>query len=206
MPLYVCDSRYNDRERVFVKIKNWNSCVPEEVRKSDGFMPIYPFERIVYPRRYASPFLQMPAPGSGGMLKGPGGIGEPIERAEGEKIEGGGTGRKRSKKAAASASATDTYGPSKGLYVGVPIPGQQGQSQQQALMPVPPTPLQTAQQQRPHTPQVLQPQASSTRTGDDRSIVTAAGGWGVLGTNASASKLTPEVGEAADHPFMSLRF
>ena len=42
-PLYVCDSRYNDRDRVFVRIKNWNSCVPEEVRKSEEFMPIYLF-------------------------------------------------------------------------------------------------------------------------------------------------------------------
>ena len=37
-PLYVCDSRYNDRDRIFVSIKNWNSCVPEEVRKSEEFV------------------------------------------------------------------------------------------------------------------------------------------------------------------------
>ncbi|EIN13357.1 hypothetical protein PUNSTDRAFT_78873 [Punctularia strigosozonata HHB-11173 SS5] len=197
-PLYVCDSRYNDRERVFVKIKNWNSCVPEEVRKSDGFMPIYPFERIVYPRRFASPFLQPPAPGSlggGGQAPGPGGLGDPIERAEGEKIEGGGTGRKRSKKASASASATDTYGPSKGLYVGGPLPGQQPQ------LPVPAPMLQQVQvqQQRSHTPQVQQQQQQAApRAGDDRSIVGAAGGWGVLGTNASASKLPPETAKLFD--------
>jgi chromatin structure-remodeling complex subunit RSC1/2 len=69
-PLYVCDSRYNDRERVFVRIKNWNSCVPEEVRQNTEFMPIYPFERIVYPVRIPSPFL---AKSKGGM-KWPGGI------------------------------------------------------------------------------------------------------------------------------------
>ncbi len=68
-PLYVCDSRYNDRDRVFVKIKNWNSCIPEEVRKSTEFMPIYPFERTVYPIRYPSPFLI-----KGSKVKGPGGI------------------------------------------------------------------------------------------------------------------------------------
>ena len=91
-PLYVCDSRYNDRERIFVKIKNWNSCVPEEVRKSAEFMPIYPFERSVFPRRYASPFV------TGEPIKAPGGIGDALERADGEKLEGGGIGRKRAKK------------------------------------------------------------------------------------------------------------
>jgi len=69
-PLYVCDSRYNDRDRVFVRIKNWNSCVPEEVRQNTEFMPIHPFERIVYPARMPSPFL---AKGKG-SIKWPGGI------------------------------------------------------------------------------------------------------------------------------------
>ncbi|KAG6828415.1 hypothetical protein H0H92_008079 [Tricholoma furcatifolium] len=66
-PLYVCDSRYNDRDRVFVKIKNWNSCVPEEVRKSTEFMPIYPFERNITPNQFPSPLL-------GRGVKGPGGL------------------------------------------------------------------------------------------------------------------------------------
>ncbi|THG96542.1 hypothetical protein EW026_g5306 [Hermanssonia centrifuga] len=114
-PLYVCDSRYNDRERIFVKIKNWNSCVPEEVRKSAEFMPIYPFERPVFPRRFASPFI------SGKPIKAPGGIGDVIEKAEGEKIEGGGIGRKRPRKNAAGPPApsrsevTDRVGQSKGF-------------------------------------------------------------------------------------------
>ena len=86
-PLYVCDSRYNDRERVFVRIKNWNSCVPEEVRKSEEFMPIYPFERTVFPRRFGSPFFGK------GAVKGPGGIGHSVERVEGEKAEGGREGK-----------------------------------------------------------------------------------------------------------------
>jgi len=80
-PLYVCDSRYNDRERVFVRIKNWNSCVPEEVRQNTEFMPIYPFEKIVYPPRMPSPFL-MKSPGKGAM-KGPGGILSASEVPEG---------------------------------------------------------------------------------------------------------------------------
>jgi chromatin structure-remodeling complex subunit RSC1/2 len=165
-PLYVCDSRYNDRERIFVKIKNWNSCVPEEVRKSADFMPIYPFERMVFPRRFGSPFLK------GSRVRGPGGIGESIDRAEGERIEGGGTGRKRTRKPGAP---TDISGPSKGLYVGVgpaTVPGATSQ----------PVAYTTAQ-----------PAGSQPRT-EDRSVVTAAGGAAVLGTNADMEKLSGETG------------
>ncbi|KAM6497751.1 hypothetical protein JOM56_005699 [Amanita muscaria] len=100
-PLYVCDSRYNDRDRMFVKIKNWNSCIPEEVRKSNEFMPIYPFERTVFPRRFPSPFL-----GKGkGALKVPGGILDTTDSAEAEKP-------KKQRK------GTTDNGPNKGIYVG----------------------------------------------------------------------------------------
>jgi chromatin structure-remodeling complex subunit RSC1/2 len=165
-PLYVCDSRYNDRERIFVKIKNWNSCVPEEVRKSADFMPIYPFERMVFPRRFGSPFLK------GTRVRGPGGIGESIDRAEGERIEGGGTGRKRTRKPGAP---TDISGPSKGLFVGAgpaTVPGATPQ----------PVVYTTAQQ------------ANGQPRTEDRSVVTAAGGAAVLGTNADMEKLSGETG------------
>ncbi|KAI0085714.1 hypothetical protein BDY19DRAFT_896215 [Irpex rosettiformis] len=109
-PLYVCDSRYNDRERIFVRIKNWNSCVPEEVRKSAEFMPIYPFERSVYPKRYASPFITSES------IKAPGGIGDMVERGEGEKHEGGGIG----------------------LYVGPPLPGTSTHTTTQPIVPLAP--------------------------------------------------------------------
>ena len=86
-PLYVCHSRYNERERVFVKIKNWASCIPEEVRKKDEFMPIDAFERMVYPGKVKSPFVGGP---NGVMVKGPGGIGEPLDKAEGTRRHPGG--------------------------------------------------------------------------------------------------------------------
>ncbi|KAI9510644.1 hypothetical protein F5148DRAFT_1333868 [Russula earlei] len=168
-PLYVCDSRYNDRERIFVKIKNWNSCVPEEVRKSADFMPIYPFERMVFPRRFGSPFLK------GTRVRGPGGIGESVDRAEGERIEGGGTGRKRTRK---PGPPTDISGPNKGLYVGVGptnVPG------------VTPQPI-------AYTPQ---PAGVQPRT-EDRSVVTAAGGAALLGTNANMEKLPAETARHFD--------
>ncbi|EGN94159.1 hypothetical protein SERLA73DRAFT_96993 [Serpula lacrymans var. lacrymans S7.3] len=122
-PLYVCDSRYNDRERVFVKIKNWNSCVPEEVRKSTEFMPIYPFERVVFPRRFPSPFLAKG--GKVGAVKGPGGITENVEKSEAEKAEG----------------------PSKGLYVGAPS-GQGATAPPTTVFHYPPP-----QQTQPHRSQ-----------------------------------------------------
>lgn len=180
-PLYVCDSRYNDRERIFVKIKNWNSCVPEEVRKSTEFMPIYPFERSVFPRRFGSPFL---VPG-GKPLKAPGGLGDTIEKGEGEKIEGGGTGRKRPKRAAAQPKSehTDRVGQSKGLYVG-PVQGSAA------------TATATSGQVAPQTP-VPQPRPPlvNPRAPTDRSIMTAAGGISALGGNASVERLPPETGE-----------
>ncbi|EIW86165.1 hypothetical protein CONPUDRAFT_140847 [Coniophora puteana RWD-64-598 SS2] len=114
-PLYVCDARYNDRERLFVRIKNWNSCVPEEVRKSDEFMPIAHFERLVYPRKLPSPFIVAAAaqseaqaqeqgqgqsgPGQGlpqalaakdKKAPGPGGIGESVERPAGAEVDAAG--------------------------------------------------------------------------------------------------------------------
>ncbi|KAH9836628.1 uncharacterized protein C8Q71DRAFT_758865 [Rhodofomes roseus] len=172
-PLYVCDSRYNDRERIFVKIKNWNSCVPEEVRKSTEFMPIYPFEKSVFPRRFSSPFLT-------GRVKGPGGIAEATEKGDGDKIEGGGTGRKRSKRNPGATSTpsrteqTDRAGPSKGLYVGAPA-AQAGAS--------------TSTYQYPQNAQ--NPRAPSTQQATDRSILTSAG-LTALGSNVSTEKLPPE--------------
>ncbi|KAI0063253.1 hypothetical protein BV25DRAFT_1802548 [Artomyces pyxidatus] len=181
-PLYVCDSRYNDRERIFVKIKNWNSCVPEEVRKSTEFMPIYPFERMIFPRRFGSPFLK------GKGVKGPGGIGDSIERGDGDKVEGGGTGRKRSKRT--GITATDISGPSKGLYVGVAA-GSSGAGSHGAGS------YQPAAGQY-GTPAAQPQQSTQTRQVEDRSIVTAAGGLQALGGNAVMEKLPAETAKYFD--------
>lgn len=161
-----------------MKIKNWNSCVPEEVRKSAEFMPIYPFERPVFPRRFASPFVNgKPLPG-----RVAGGIGDAIERPEGERLEGGGIGRKRARKNASAAAGrvdmTDRVGQSKGLYVGPPIQGQQ------TLLTPAPHPHQAYPQQYARVPQ---------RPVVDRSILTAAGG-AALGTNGLTERLPPETG------------
>ena len=197
-PLYVCDSRYNDRERIFVKIKNWNSCVPEEVRKSADFMPIYPFETSVFPRRYSSPFL------TGG--RGTGGLGETVEKAEGDKHEGGGIGRKRPRKAATGAttvSQTDYAGPSRGVYVGPPTPTTSGPGST-SLLNIPLTATtSTATGSTPvyqYQPSLAgQPQRTLSsqggKTNEDRSILSAVGGLSVVGSqNVILEKLPPETG------------
>jgi chromatin structure-remodeling complex subunit RSC1/2 len=187
--LYVCDSRYNDRERIFVKIKNWNSCVPEEVRKREDFMPIYPFETNIFPRRFPSPFL------SG--IRGTGGIGESVEKAEGDKVEGGGTGRKKTRKSgnAGTTSQTDYFGPSKGVYVGPP-----------QTVPAYALPANNAVVTNSLQPYHLQPTniyppqnrsaSAQPKLTEDRSVLTAAGGLAVLGAqNVLTERLSPETGE-----------
>ncbi|KII86314.1 hypothetical protein PLICRDRAFT_56043 [Plicaturopsis crispa FD-325 SS-3] len=176
-PLYVCDSRYNDRERVFVKIKNWNSCVPEEVRKSQEFMPIYEFERMVFPRRFGSPFLTAKS-GKTAPVKGPGGIGDAIERPEAEKGDGGTGGRKRSKRTVGAGG--DHAGPNKGLYVG--LPGNPASGSQHAYQP-------SHLSQQPHQQRL---------TTEDRSVITAAGGAASLGGAASIEKLPAETAKHFD--------
>ncbi|KAH8111512.1 hypothetical protein DFH11DRAFT_1613715 [Phellopilus nigrolimitatus] len=182
-PLYVCDSRYNDRERVFVRIKNWASCVPEEVRKKPEWMRIYEFERAVVPRRVPSPFV------TGSNVKGrrggrlPGGIGDAVERADGEKIEGGGTGRKRVRK-------TNTVGaPGPGP---VRLPGPGGVSLQTQPGYGNPTSY------PPYGTQPLPPTATpAPRRAEDRTMIAAAGGASVL-ANAFVEKLPPETARHFD--------
>ena len=118
-------------------------------------------------------------------ITGPGWIGDSIERAEGEKIEGGGTGRKRARKTT-QGQATDHAGPRYGTYVGTPsatVPsgraGSTGASQP-AHQPQPPV----------HLPQ---------KRVEDRSIGTAAGGLANLQSNAVVEVLPAETGESPDY-------
>jgi len=166
-PLYVCDSRYNDRDRVFVKIKNWNSCIPEEVRKSTEFMQIYPFERTVYPKRYPSPFLLM----KGSKVKGPGGIVE--EGISAKKVSGG-----------------NDSGPSRGQYVG-PTTVKTTTTTTQNAPPASTAPAAQQQQQQQQSQQLLLVHQSIRPPGPDRSVITAAGGL-AQGNNIQVEKLPPE--------------
>jgi chromatin structure-remodeling complex subunit RSC1/2 len=64
----ICNSRYNDKEWLSIRIKNWASCIPEELRQSE-YMSIVPFDRQVEPPVVSSPFVR--------GIKGPGFIAEP---------------------------------------------------------------------------------------------------------------------------------
>lgn len=78
MPIYVCEHRYKDEVKTFKKIKNWNSALPEEIRKHEYAMDLYPDERESL-RRVKSPFVR--------GIAGPGRIGEAMENEEEEQAK-----------------------------------------------------------------------------------------------------------------------
>ena len=195
----MCDSRYNDRERIFVKIKNWNSCVPEEVRKSADFMPINPFEAPVFPMWFPSPFL------AGG--RGTGGLGDSVEKAEGDKHEGGGIGRKRPWKAASGTTTVNQTGSARlnrVVYVGPPTPATT------SLLGVPLTATTSTGtgSTAVYQPSIAgQPQRTVSSQGgkpnEDRSMLGAVGGLSVVGSqNLILEKLSPETGGSPLLPFV----
>lgn len=168
-PLYVCDSRYNDRERVFVRIKNWNSCVPEEVRQKEEFMPIYPFERTVYPVKLPSPFL-VKGTSTKPAVKGPGGL---VSGPNNDQAEGPQEGRRqhlaaRQEAPSRAASSVPHAQPAVASVTGH-YPHYAGY--------VPQQPLQVGR-----------------AAGPDRSVVSAAGGVAAIGGPAQVEKLPPESG------------
>jgi chromatin structure-remodeling complex subunit RSC1/2 len=209
-PLYVCDSQYNDCERVFVKITDWNGCIPEEVRQESGeggeFMPIYPFEKVIWPRKVGSPFLV----GRGGAMKGVKGPGGIVNVPVGNGVDGGGDGDNTRKKTRSDGNPGKT---------------QQQQQQQQQQPPPPPsatTPVMATLQtvhaaqlqnpyqhiQQPYVQQqqiVNQPQTQrSTTLGPDRSIITAAGGIATIGGPSQAEKLPADTGKFSYRVFLSV--
>ncbi|PIL30846.1 hypothetical protein GSI_07014 [Ganoderma sinense ZZ0214-1] len=192
-PLYVCDSRYNDRERVFVKIKNWNSCIPEEVRKNEEFMPIYPFERPVFPRQHASPFLGT------AKITAPGGlVDENANQAEKDKAEvekpdsssaaagGGGPGtrnRTRPKRTVVQKAEADKAAAAAASRGVSAVPMQPSTSQSSSYQ---------QQAQQPQYAQAYPPPR------EDRSIVAAAGGLSALGSSAAMEELPAETARHFD--------
>ncbi|KAF8798290.1 hypothetical protein BYT27DRAFT_7203401 [Phlegmacium glaucopus] len=197
-PLYVCESEYNDLERVFVRIRNWNGCIPEEVRQEGGeeFMPIYRFEKTIWPKRVGSPFLV----GRVGIMKGmkgPGGIVANVPSGGGVDSAGG-DGESVRKKLRSDGN------PSRGQ------PQQQPQPQPQPPPPAAPPP-QTPhtvlsqnpyQQFQPYMQHVVhQPQTQrlpTTTLGHDRSVVTAAGGIAAIGGPGQVEKLPAETAKLFD--------
>lgn len=83
-----------------IKIKNWASCIPEELRKSD-FMPLTTFRQVVTLLKVISPFLRgATGPGCLGYpenKKGAGGEGESTDGEEGASVDGQTPGRPHKK-------------------------------------------------------------------------------------------------------------
>jgi chromatin structure-remodeling complex subunit RSC1/2 len=193
-PLYVCDSQYNDRKRVFVRIKNWDGCIPEELRQEQQrqsgeggeFMPIHSFEKVIWPKKAVSSFLA----GRGGAVKGPGGI---VNVPTGHGVDGGGDGDNARKKLRSDGN-----------------PGRTQQQQQSQSPPSPATttgiaPPQTAlavpsqnpyqQLQQPYMQQQIVTQTQRpTIIGSDRSVISAAGGIAAIGGPSHVEKLPAETG------------
>lgn len=175
--------------------------MPEEVRKKPDWMRIYEFERAVAPRRLGSPFLPpLSVKGRrGGRL--PGGIGEAVERADGEKIEGGGTGRKRSRRPGTVVAASGP-GPSR-LAPGPSASSNAVQTQASATYGQPQTGTYTQHQSYPtsttqpqvSTPTSVQPSAqlTSLMSIQERTTLAAAGGASVL-SHSFTERLPPETG------------
>ena len=172
-------------------------------------MPIYPFERMVFPKRVASPFLSKPAKGAS-PVKGPGGIEEGAESANGEKGEGVGAGaggavlaggaRKRPKRSTAATgpstgatSASEGGTNTRGAHAGVAGTSNAAYTPHQVTQTAPITEI-------PHRAQV-------NINNRDRSVVNAARGMVTVGNPAMVEKLPPETGEfsvAVIHEFRSV--
>jgi len=58
--VYVCESRYNEVEKHFNKIKTWKSCIPDEVRGQD--YEIDAFEKQETLRKFPSPIIHLLPP------------------------------------------------------------------------------------------------------------------------------------------------
>lgn len=157
--------------------------MPEEVRQSTEFMPIYPFERMVYPVRVPSPFLVKGAGGAsaGGKTKGPGGI---IQTPHGEVEDDG--GRKKGRNEAASGVASVASGSgmraTPSAYTPLATPTYSTSYLNQSTMYT----------QQYHYQQ--QQQANQRSAGPDRSVVTAAGGLVAIGGTTQVEKLPQDTG------------
>jgi chromatin structure-remodeling complex subunit RSC1/2 len=55
--VYCCESRYNETDKVFNKIRTWKACIPDEVRSVDYPMDV--FEKQIPLRKVASPIKHL---------------------------------------------------------------------------------------------------------------------------------------------------
>lgn len=57
--VYCCESRYNEHEKTFNRIRTWKACIPDEVRSTDYPMDLFnkqrPLRRVVSPIKHLLP-------------------------------------------------------------------------------------------------------------------------------------------------------
>lgn len=58
--VYCCESRYNETEKTFNKIRTWKACIPDEIRSTDYPMDL--FDRPRHVRRLISPIKHLLPP------------------------------------------------------------------------------------------------------------------------------------------------
>ncbi|KAA8893961.1 hypothetical protein FN846DRAFT_976556 [Sphaerosporella brunnea] len=59
-PIYVCESRYNESDKMMNKIKTWKSCIPDEVRGDDYELVNFEKQRVL--KKYPSPLKHLLSP------------------------------------------------------------------------------------------------------------------------------------------------
>lgn len=101
----MCEQRYDDRERAFLRIVHPKLCLPDRVREQ-GFPPIYHFERYVYPRRISGQTTATRPVVPAGPVTFTIGPGTSNEKPEDARSDTGGRGRPRRIAAVKAASAT----------------------------------------------------------------------------------------------------
>ncbi|WVW80738.1 hypothetical protein I302_102724 [Kwoniella bestiolae CBS 10118] len=196
-PSYVCHSRFNDREHYMVRIKNWNSCIPDELRQSE-FMSVISYERNIEVPMVKSPFLR--------GVQGPGFFGEPKKILagddEGEDDEDKEKEKPRRRERAAKRDAqpppvidspinhspVPTFTPTPAsVQIPTPTPGP-------SRPPAPPTPTpatHTQPMQRPPMPQ-SQSSSSAPYLYPNRTIAAVMGGAQAMDQTAVKEMLPPE--------------
>jgi chromatin structure-remodeling complex subunit RSC1/2 len=60
IPIYVCESRYNETEKHFNRIKTWKSCVPDAVRGEDYEVDLFEKQRVL--KKVPSPIAHLLPP------------------------------------------------------------------------------------------------------------------------------------------------
>ncbi|KAL0945642.1 hypothetical protein HGRIS_014795 [Hohenbuehelia grisea] len=188
-PLYVCSNRYRERERSFLRIRNWDAIPPTINGTAEGkpvmtslHAPIYEFERKVTPRRISSPFVAV-RDGKGkavSTLPGPGGLlDEGAAGTNGVAAETPVGSRKRVSRRPEAPDGTSKAASPAPAALGATLAGYQYQGttlSQQQLLALSAQAQTLSQSQRP-----------------DRSVVTAAGGI------AAGAQVEPLPAETVKH-------